>query len=498
MGSVGRKRKKDLIDHDAAVAERIRKIEVMHQTRVFVPKQWTPNRDALYAIAGHLTMLGCWDEGGRQGPGIAGLARPHYAAQYLWQVLDARGFTNPAEAQDWTVFLQRVGAIPEWIAMEQAGFGFDELTGPQVAEARPSMSGPSLRRGFTANNVGNHTPAAKALYYTGIPSQGLWHFHNAGTFPYDPSEIMGTNPDGDDIIWGDNSSVDYAILGPGGETESMRPGSLYGDFGPPGDPVAFANNTHGFSAEPCGGPIPPPYVGGLFPGAPMGPFGSGVLPCPNDPPGGSAFYGGTIWRYKMVLPGDDIYLLVPPRQQDPGLFSSEVNFANFPATDPGLDWLADAAEFALPDHPFVSAFYGSYLPIALAQHYQTGRYRWQSLDVVHWWKGFVDAKRERDRVILKGSLYWDGHTDEIATQPVFYWPENWQQPGTGTGGVSAHFIAYDENGTQVPMSLAVVSGTIMHFSILTSWAESVGYVGPHTLTFDGVVIPTRLDLGTYP
>ena len=185
------------------------------------------------------------------------------------------------------------------------------------------------------------------------------------------------------------------------------------------------------------------------------------------------------------MPGHDVYLLCPPRIQDPGLLSNDYWQPATPtggtpiASGPGLDWLADGADAILSEHPYVSGFYSSYLPIAYANKNRAHHYNWQQLEVVVSCRGRVEAKYQPDRVVLKGGLYC--YSQQLDPY-LFYWPDEWPHPaatpivGTylSSGGIP---LDYNRNNRR--------------FSITPAWRTEHG--GPVELVLDGMTIPLALE-----
>jgi len=467
-------RRKDLINQDVGVIERVRKLEVLGNPRTLVPKLWKPENNIFHIIAEHITLLGCWRQGGTTwtyGSNQQIIPVASWASRYVYDLLTAEGFGNNAVKQAWTDFLWHMRAIPkpDWINVLDFSSGDDD-TGPLAI--------------FTAPWTTGAHPMNKRLTWRGLPSQGgpwTWYLPEGtwvagfGSFPGAPHPGH-RDADMDEVIgfggWGTGLDMDECG-------------------------IVRRNNTHGFLARDCGGPDGPPYNAYTQPGDPFE-FDGGWGPCPNAPVG-NVFEGGSITRVATWFPNDP-YLFNPPLRNVGGGLNNELLFPY-----PGIAWLAQQAEtyLAIPEFATVKAFYDRAIPAALANLKTAENKNWQHLALAIPWSGSIAAIRSQDKVLFRGEARWDssGVVDEPLVAVVQ--SEALGMPTWFSGLDEARILIRTDNDSH-PFA-HIVFEPVGHFGPIEgtpkwyklSWSpidsdfrDGVTH-GPLTLYFDGVSFPVR-------
>jgi hypothetical protein len=483
---------RDIIDDHNITVERVRKLEIMPQ-RALVSSYWKPNRDELDAIAQHVVMLGFFRNI------TIGSMPPHSgpAAQYMWAKMQSHGFFPYDEiGQDWTRFLQVLGAFPATTA-----FSVLTMDGGTLPPGQPAPGGPYLRAGWGPHvpGVSNFPPASpwqRICYVAGFPAKGSWFHSNAG----EPSGAVVTPDENNGGLYIANTSPPRQLI---------VPGAMRGTF-EQGDPIIGRNNSYGFATQTdCGGPNEPKYNGYEYPGRPIG-YDSGPQPCPKGNEIGAVFYGGGIGRVSLWLSDLDLFLIAPPAPQAPWAMGdnqlvSSINFVPWETGSfPGIDWLMDTIAMVLPDYPAVQAFYENVLPVALA----SVSHSHQALRLGPGWYGRIEMQiRDQVAVLRGGATCWTdqiwhgGHGGDIAAWPVRYvagvWPE-WQGyvlPQPPFGGTIPRFEGHLADGTPVPLLMTTETNGLRIICVDANWSsqweadnQHVGTVDEITITFDGARI----------
>jgi len=395
-------RRKDLIDGGASTQERVRKMEIMHQTRTIVPLEWRPTRDDLDVIVDLIALMGMWQSNARSGDGDFPLSRGvGEQAMYLYGVMLDEGWDSPALAQDWTQFLYRFGAIPNLLAYGPILADNNELLEYQV---HTNLRGrPIFARGF-GNVSGDH---GKIMVYAGLPRRGSWIaagytqtgevYASGHAYP----ELGGSNN------WDNSHETNH---------HGVLAGSSFDGLGSV-DPIIYRDNRFGFSGlGECGGPTEPAYNSFTYPGLPLGPYDSGAYPCPDGPPEGATFTSGGIWRARMALSPDDPFLVHPPRPISviPEDAASSVGDVDFVGGWGGDSWVrAGVADLLLgagvTPYTHVSNWLAERLPIAKARFEQARRFRWQFIHLRLGWYGEVGMRYQRGFYVMRGSATTHGH-----------------------------------------------------------------------------------------
>jgi len=478
-------RRKDLIDQDAGVIERVRKLEVLGNPRTLVPKMWKPHHTVYDIIAQHITLLGAWrnNQDWQYDWNLSGVPPfASVAARHCHELLLTEGFGGDPEVggsfmsnkYEWTNFLWLMHAIPSPFWINELSFSAGtEDTGP-------------LANHLTAWQVPYHHPMNKVLIFSGLPERGgPWHWAETGAGWYGFSRFPGislTDPPNPELqeIW-DN-----------GGHGAWSTGIPEADCG-----IVRRNNNYGFSASDCGGPNDPPYSAYLQPGIPAE-FDAGYDPCPNAPPG-VVFQGGSVIRIATWLPFNDLCLWGPPlpRSNEGGAGGGGEDELLFPY--PGMSFLSAQAEAWLGVYPGVAAFYERAIPAALAK-LQTVEYKhWEPFSLAIPWSGNLEATRVQDRVMLRGTITWD--SDGVIDEP---WIGAIQNDGLGS---PTWFSGLDSARLLVRTEGAVADYGFTHVifdlfpSPLGEWCRVVwspahpehqnNYHGPFTMHFDGLSFPVR-------
>lgn len=488
---------RDVTRQNSELMERVRKLEVMPQSRTIPAAKWRPTYDDLYAIAGHIYMMGCYPQPWQTSTGFHGAnpANVWQASHYLWATLDNRGFASVKESQQWTRFLKAMGALPTWDRYRAGHLEPRDppLVSPALEECRPQRDyGPWVYSGYKVGGPSPDTPGPvaagdRALYWDGLPNNrngwdwlkkpelgdGLVH---GVTLPWDQSAYW---------LWDGTGPYDVGI------------------FKDPNDYVVYQKNfwTTNTSGDPtpeqihrCGD-IDEPYDDS--PGLPVT-YEADPRQCPGYPPGTIADPFGTLIKVMLVIGAHDLSLIAPPRFQSPDAgahsdYSHPILTGSgeaFPDGGPGLDWLADGVDtlLDLDDFSTIKRFYESYLPIAFNHKLRAQHHNWEQLQVSVHVRGRVEARREPDRVILKGGVYIPGET---VGSGLFGWPPDWPSPFGSTTATA--FLAHDDRGRVVPFDYDRNDGGAAQartFRINHAWA--LAEQGPMTVSFDGVVIPLPL------
>lgn len=479
-------RRSDEIDQHIDLVERVRKLEIMRSSRTLIPLRWKPSKRDLYTILGHALLIGCFDsripsnnsDEDTFPPGAIPVVEP--ASQYCWAYLDLHNFSNDAEAQDFTRFWQEINILPSvrstsWI-MQAPG------TGPgSVAPQYGPALGPFMQGNYSGENA-----ITRGYAWAGLPDRGEWIFRSSTDFGPDGNHYQNDSmvPLAEDI--GEFSPTHLAIPA----------GTLRGSFGD--DPITGRDNKYGFSnTGECGGPNEPTYDPYTYPGQAVL-YSTGPTPCPLAP-GGTAFFGGDIWRVALFLSAADLFLIAPPRMVSTAAQMALGDTFSFPqnAANLKIDDLLMRIELSLPYHPFVQAWYNRVIPQALDKQKALENQNWEPIRLALPWVGLVTAQSAQRKIILKGKATFPVYTSNVDDQMVIGRLSNNFPYAQGPTGQAHVYLAHTPGGEAVPVQVVfdpTNERTIIRLH--TRWANAfkvAGRKGPLTLVFDGISIPSKRD-----
>jgi hypothetical protein len=469
-------RRSDLIDQHDAIAERIRKLEVMRSSKVLTPRRWKPTDDQLDVIVRVCAAYSEWlspGVGGDEGNPTPLLTLNRPASYLVNRLVDPTvAWYSEEFCRNFYDFWRFVGVLPThpiMLQMEQYPYSHpnpvderDVALGQLVPP--PSLTGREVSPFIFANGFSTYS---KRGWYTGL-AHGRWVFHPYGEPPtgnglnfYSPGAY---DPDGSPVMVEEGTEYERELEPAGTYAKQNR--GFYGAAVPVdeaeengGWPTAYEPtlfdaywNTSAYSV--FGGPeggdcnnpplnsnVPQPDTSGGFRSTPF-PY---EWECAANP--GTQFPFGGHGRYFVWQLVGAHYLCWPPEadaQQGPMLDGSGVIDWNPPyrgpsPSYPGWQEARRRVAAGLVLYPYVAEWFDRYMEQALTEDAP----RWQTLQHVLPLRGRVEARVLDKTVHLRGTLTHPFSWNGLAA--IGYFSQAEVPPPANTGFLQA----YTERGDVV-------------------------------------------------
>lgn len=378
--------RRDLLDDHADVTERVRKLEVMRQSRVLIPKAWKPSNPALEVALGHAARtlgMPATTIGHAEPLSLRIMPEADYAADMFW-----RGDTGVDTDLLWKMWLACAVGPPYW------SVNFGRVPGS-------SASVPEFEFITGAGQFSRHwrvfgPPFAEASNKTSTDVYvGADHFIHEGGFP-DGATYMEAYPP-------------VPLID--GTGDAIPAGGYY-----VGNQISNDNRTWSISSAPAACETPPRVDTKTLEGAPA-PMHVPVSQagCPNNPadPFGSA--GEMLGYYytaplaivtphpQMGLPLDRMTAAEKADLGGPTVGMRDVNWSTLRTR---LQLCQDSGAYAS-----IFAWYESLAAVAQADLRSSSREGWQTLPFYPGWWGRVEVRYDNHFVTFRGRAYCGLTTD---------------------------------------------------------------------------------------